>query len=170
MKLPNLFCTFILFGLVALRADEVTNWNLVATNAAFAAGQSPPVQTRTYAIVHVAIHDALNAIDRRNNPYALEMRAVQGASPTAAVAAAARDTLITLIPSQRESIEKAYSEALAGVSDGGAKSERCGNRPGSGRFDLEPAKHRMARMRRPHGRLVFFLDNIVRRRPQTLRR
>ena len=27
MKPPNLFCTFILFGLVALRADEVTYWN-----------------------------------------------------------------------------------------------------------------------------------------------
>jgi hypothetical protein len=38
------------------------------------------------------------------------------------VAAAARDTLIALIPSQGESIEKAYSEALDGVSDGGAKA------------------------------------------------
>ncbi len=98
-------------------ADEVTNWNLVATNAALAAGQSPPLQTRTFAIVHVAIHDALNAIDRRNSPYAFEMRATQGASTTAAIAAAARDTLIALIPSQRESIERTYSEALAEVSD-----------------------------------------------------
>src|SRR5262245_11965368 len=76
MKSRTLFCicTFIMFGLfgiVGLQADEVTNWNLVATGAAFAAGQSPPVQTRTYAIVHVAIHDALNAIDRRYGPYAL---------------------------------------------------------------------------------------------------
>ena len=122
MKPRNLFCALIMFGLVALRADEVTNWNLVATNAALAAGQSPPVQTRTYAIMHIAIHDALNAIDRRNGPYALEALAVQGASTTAAVAAAARDTLIALVPSQRESIERAYSEALAGVSDGGARA------------------------------------------------
>jgi hypothetical protein len=48
MKARNRFCTFVLFAVVALRADEVTNWNLVATNAAFAAGQAPPVQTRTY--------------------------------------------------------------------------------------------------------------------------
>jgi len=122
MKRRNLFCMSILFGLVALRADEVTNWNLVATNAALAAGQSPPLQTRTYAIVHVAIHDALNAIDRRNGPYALEVRAVQGASTTAAVAAAARDTLVALVPSQRESVERAYAEALAGVSDEGARA------------------------------------------------
>jgi hypothetical protein len=122
MKLRNLFCTFILFGPVALRADEVTNWNLVATTVAFAAGQNPPLQTRTYAIVHVAIHDALNAIDRRSNPYALETRAIQGASTTAAVSAAARETLIVLVPSQRDSIESAYSEALAGVPDGGARA------------------------------------------------
>jgi len=122
MKPRNLFCAFIMFGLVALRADEVTNWNLVATNAALAAGQSPPLQTRTYAIVHIAIHDALNAIDRRNGPYALETRAVQGASATAAVAAAARDTLIALVPSQGEIIERAYSEALAGVSEPGARA------------------------------------------------
>src|SRR5581483_736128 len=122
MRFRNRFCTFIIFGVIALRADEVTKWNLVATNAALAAGQSPPLQTRTYAIVHVAIHDALNAIDRRNGPYALETRAVPGASDTAAVAAAAHDTLIALIPSQGESIERAYSEALAGVPDGGARA------------------------------------------------
>jgi hypothetical protein len=113
---------FLILGLVALRADEVTNWNLVATNAALAAGQSPPLQTRTYAIVHIAIHDALNALDRRNGPYALETRAVQGGSTTAAVAAAARDALIALVPSQRESIEKAYAEAIAGVSDEAARA------------------------------------------------
>lgn len=103
-------------------ADEVTNWNQVATGAASAAGQAPPLQTRTFAIVHVAIHDALNAIDRRNGPYTFEMRAAQGASPAAAVAAAARDTLIALVPSQLESVERAYTEALAGISDAGARA------------------------------------------------
>jgi len=94
VKLRNRFGTFIAFGLITLRADQVTNWNLVATTGAFDAGQAPPVQTRTCAIVRVAIHDALDAIDRRNVPYALETRAAQEASPTAALAAAARDTLI----------------------------------------------------------------------------
>ena len=105
-----------------LRGDDVTKWNLVATNAALAASQSPPLQTRTYAIVHVAIHDALNAIDRRNGPYALEMRAAPGASTTAAVATAAHDTLVAMVPSQGETIEKTYAEALAEVSDAGARA------------------------------------------------
>jgi hypothetical protein len=122
MKFRYRLCTFILFGAIVLRADDVTKWNLVATNAALAAGQSPPLQTRTYAIVHVAIHDALNAIDRRNGPYALEMRAAPGASTTAAVATAAHDTLVALVPSQGETIQKTYAEALAEVSDASARA------------------------------------------------
>lgn len=122
MKPQKLFCALVVFGIAGVRADDVTDWNLVATNAAFAAGQSPPVQTRTYAIMHVAIHDALNAIDRRNAPYALETRAAEGASATAAVAAAARDTLIALLPSQRESVERVYSDSVAKEPDERARA------------------------------------------------
>ncbi len=43
----------IVFGLEAPSAGEVTAWRLSATNAALAARQSPPVQTRTYAIVYM---------------------------------------------------------------------------------------------------------------------
>jgi hypothetical protein len=41
MKLRKFFGTFVLLGLAELRADEVTKWNLIATTAAFAAGQNP---------------------------------------------------------------------------------------------------------------------------------
>lgn len=122
MKPLSRFWTCIILGVASLRADDVTDWNLVAANAALAAGQPPPLQTRTLAITHIAIHDALNSIDRRHAPYALEMRAMPGASLTAAVSAAARDTLVALAPSQREGIESAYSAALAGVSDAGARA------------------------------------------------
>lgn len=87
----NLLCkasALIVFGLKALCADEVTAWNRADTNAALAPGQSPPVQTRTYAIVHIAIHDPLNSIDRRYSPYALETRTTQRASPVSEIAAA----------------------------------------------------------------------------------
>ena len=78
MKFRYRLCTFILFGAVALRGDDVTKWNLVATNAALAAGQSPPLQTRTYAIVHVAIHDALKKLPHYASEYPdLELPATQ---------------------------------------------------------------------------------------------
>jgi len=43
--------------------DPVSNWNAIALQAAAAAGESAIVQSRTLAIVQVAIHDALNAIE-----------------------------------------------------------------------------------------------------------
>jgi hypothetical protein len=47
------------------RADAVTDWNVRAGRAAMAACLSPTgnglAEARMYAMVHVAIHDALNA-------------------------------------------------------------------------------------------------------------
>src|SRR5690348_15662006 len=81
--------------------DAVTVWNAnacVSATAAFLAPIDNPLhESRLYAMMHVAIHDALNAIDRRSRPYAFDVQADAGASPEAAVAAAARDVLVPLI-------------------------------------------------------------------------
>jgi hypothetical protein len=81
--------------------DAVTTWNENAGDAALAACIAPfsnPLhESRMYAMTHVAIHDALNAIDRRSEPYALDLRAPRSASPDAAVAAAAHDVLVPLV-------------------------------------------------------------------------
>jgi hypothetical protein len=81
--------------------DAVTVWNanagVAATAACIAPLDNPLHESRIYAMLHVAIHDALNAIDRRSRPYAFDMQAEAGASPDAAVAAAARDVLVPLI-------------------------------------------------------------------------
>jgi hypothetical protein len=69
------FLTSTLFGLTALagivpaRADEITDWNMVAIEALAMGGQNPVVVTRGAAMAHLAVHDALNAIDRRYEPY-----------------------------------------------------------------------------------------------------
>src|SRR5262252_619286 len=85
------------------RADAVMDWNLTAANASLAAGLSTPDgsvdplhESRIFAIMHAAIHDALNAIDRRFESYASNAQAPADASSEAAVAAAAHDVLIVL--------------------------------------------------------------------------
>jgi hypothetical protein len=45
-------------------------------------------------MAHVAVHDALNAIDPRYHPYALSAQATPGASPEAGVATAAHTGLV----------------------------------------------------------------------------
>jgi len=126
-----------LFALVAVaavgpvRADEVSDWNVTAIDAAVTGGQNPVFLSRTMAMMHLAIHDALNAADRRYAPYLYEGRSAPGAAPAAAIAAAAREVLIGVIPNfgrpeQRAKaqpmVEAAYAAALAKIPDGPAKS------------------------------------------------
>jgi hypothetical protein len=86
--------------------------------------------------MHIAIHDALNAIDRRFRPYTFDKPAASGASPEAAVAAAARDVLVPLIrqlPSELvaqscidagvASVEADYAAALAAILNAPAKAQ-----------------------------------------------
>ena len=59
-----------------VRSDAVSAWNETAGEAAVAACLAPtnnPLhESRMYAITHLAIHDALNAIERRSRPYAFD--------------------------------------------------------------------------------------------------
>jgi hypothetical protein len=81
--------------------DAVTVWNanagVAATKACIAPLDDPMHESRIYAMMHVAIHDALNAIDRRFHPYTFDRQVEPSASPDAAVAAAAHDVLVPLI-------------------------------------------------------------------------
>jgi hypothetical protein len=122
--------------------DAVAVWNahagVAATNACIAPLDDPFHESRIYAMMHLAIHDALNAIDRRFQPYGLDKRVEPGASPDAAVAAAARDVLVPLLAQlPRElpfitqscidagiaSVEVAYTAALAALPDAPAKAQ-----------------------------------------------
>ena len=87
-------------------------------------------------MMHIAIHDALNAIDRRDQPYAYDRKADPGTSPDAAVAAAARDVLdkgIAELPAYlfkpdcinagRASVEASYKAAIDAMPDTPAKKQ-----------------------------------------------
>jgi PAP2 superfamily protein len=96
--------TFLAFILMlgatvsAAAADRVSSWNVTAATASAMAGQNAVVSSRTLAIVQSAVHDALNAIDRRFEPYAFDDGIDPLASPDAAVATAAHDALVGIIP------------------------------------------------------------------------
>src|SRR6266700_2664982 len=81
-------------GAAPAGSDAVLVWNahagVAATKACIAPLADPFHESRLYAMMHLAIHDALDAIDRRFRPYTFDQQAAPGASPEAAVAAAAR--------------------------------------------------------------------------------
>lgn len=104
-------------------ANAVVQWNTLADQAFTPSqGTNPMAQSRTLAILHASIHDALNAIDRRYASYTPGLPAAPKASPEAAVAAASREVLVTLLPEQAALVETAYARALAALRDGPSKT------------------------------------------------
>ena len=52
-----------------VRADAVTDWNLIASTAIVTtAAQPPPVSALSFAMVQGAVYDAVYAIDRGHQP------------------------------------------------------------------------------------------------------
>jgi membrane-associated phospholipid phosphatase len=80
------------------------------------------LQSRTLSILHAAIHDAVNAIDPRFEAYTPGLAPAPNASVDAAVAGAAREVLVMLIPGQASLVETEYGRALAALPDGPAKT------------------------------------------------
>ena len=116
--------TLCLVPETALRADVVTDWNEItlATLAAMNEARPSP-SSRTLAIVHVAIYDAVNSIEHRFSPYAVTAERARGASPEAAAAAAAYTALTLLYPSQAESLAETYAKSLAAIPEGAARKK-----------------------------------------------
>ena len=106
--------------------NQVLEWNqvfidtLVATNTANSSSQ------RLGAILHTAIFDAYNGIERRYTPIRVDSSAPRGASGRAAVIAAAYTAIAGLFPSltesQRATLDAKYAASLAALSDDGGDS------------------------------------------------
>ena len=131
-----------LFSTARAAPDAVILWNANAGTAAVKgcmnadAGNDPFHESRMYAMMHIAIHDALNAINPKYQPYAYDKKADPGTSPDAAVAAAARDVLdkgfaelpaylfkADCIQAGRASVEAAYKAALDAIPDSPTKTQ-----------------------------------------------
>jgi hypothetical protein len=99
--------------------SPVLEWNqifidtLIATNTANSSSQ------RLGAIVHTAIFDSLNGVERRYSPIFVHDKAPRGASRRAAVIAAAYTALVGLFPSQQAALDARYQASLAAQCDDG---------------------------------------------------
>jgi membrane-associated phospholipid phosphatase len=99
-------------------AGEVLRWSALATGAAAAAKTDPLTESRWFAILHLAIHDALNVVEPRYETYRRHAADGAGASADAAVAAAAHEVLSTLMPAAAAGFDRELAASLARVSDG----------------------------------------------------
>jgi hypothetical protein len=108
---------------LVLNGDIVLQWNDVLLDAIRATGTSPPRASRIMAIVHAAVYDAVNAIDRQHAVYLVDALPHPNASMEAAAAAAAFTTLSTLLPTQQAAFNTAYANSLAGIPDGNSEND-----------------------------------------------
>jgi hypothetical protein len=104
-------CYAAVVGMTPTYADVVTDWNEI-TMTAVATGRPGAVGQLDVALVQIAVHDAVQAIDKRFEPYHTEVKGAKG-SRSAAAAAAAHHMLVGLYPMQASTLEATYFNYLA---------------------------------------------------------
>src|SRR5438128_1288027 len=112
--------TVILISTLA-HADVVTDWNNSALNAIRAGSTAPPIASRSLAILHASIYDAVNGIARTYEPYLVQSAVPAGASREAAASAAAHEALVNLFPAAASSFDALHAAILAGIPNGPQK-------------------------------------------------
>jgi hypothetical protein len=103
-------CGALNFSALA-QADAVTDWNAITMDAVTVMRPGPQGMLDV-ALVHVAVHDAVQAIEKRYEPYHFEMKGAKG-SRSAATAAAAHSVLVSIYPTQATTLDAAYANYLA---------------------------------------------------------
>ena len=99
------------------RADAVVDWNANAVQAVLAAvpPRPGPSAVLDMAMVHTAMYDAVEAIDKRFKPYHVQIPGASG-NPSAAAAKAVHDILVNRFPAQAASLDMTYHTYLSGHS------------------------------------------------------
>lgn len=98
--------------------NEAIHWNRLATEiTGHALPLDPLSESRILAIVHLAMHDAVNTVDPRFATYAHAETATSGGSADAAVAAAAYTALRGLLPEHTGQLEAEFATRTHLVSD-----------------------------------------------------
>ena len=99
------------------RVNQVLEWNQIFIDTLIATSTANSSSQRLGAIVHTAIFDAYNGIDRRYTPIFVRTTAPNDSSRGAAVVAAAYTALVGLFPSQQPWLDARYTASLAVLSD-----------------------------------------------------
>jgi hypothetical protein len=107
---------------LSIRADVVTDWNNAALDAIRAGRTAPPIASRTLAILHASIYDAVNGIARTHEPYLVESAVSGSASRKAAASAAAHEALVNLFPANASDFDALHAAILAGIPNGPQKT------------------------------------------------
>jgi membrane-associated phospholipid phosphatase len=126
-------CGLVLFALLgagvnaqAQPNNPVVGWNRILLTIVRTPGAQPATihSTRSFAIMHAAIYDAVNSIQSTNRPYLVQLPGISpSASKDAAAVAAAHEVLVNLYPKFQAMLDAQLQQWLAEISDGGDKTD-----------------------------------------------
>lgn len=127
----------IAFAAVSARtahADVIMDWNAKGDAIATEKQALPAQQSRAMSMLHIAMFEAVNAIERRYAPYKLSLSADHSTSKEAAAATAAYEVLLAIYPDQKGVLDTALAASLSGIpeTDGKAKGIVLGKEAASG--------------------------------------
>src|SRR5262249_4220924 len=82
----------------------------------------PAAYGRALAMMHVAMFEAVNAVEHRYTPYKLALSADRSTSKEAAAATAAHDILLSIFTDQGSALDAAFSSSLSTVVDANSRT------------------------------------------------
>ncbi len=103
----------------------VIAWNKELLHIVLTPGAQPATvhPTRSYAILHAGIYDAVVSITRDAPPYLYSVNAPSTARPDAAAAEAGHDILVALYPKWKAALDQQLAGELATIPDGAGKQQ-----------------------------------------------
>src|SRR5262245_40502284 len=102
--------------------NPVLRWNELATRISAEQQTDPISESRMFAILQIAVHNAVNTIEPEYLQFGAPMPLAAGASMDAAVAEASRDVMCALLPARAADFEAALKKELAEIPEGPAKT------------------------------------------------
>src|SRR4030095_1580176 len=108
---------------IPAKADVIMDWNAKADAIGSEKQLANSANSRAQAMLHVAVFEAVNAIDKRYAPYKLNLTADRGTSREPAAASAAHDVLVALYPDQKADLDATLATSLSAIAEGEAKTK-----------------------------------------------
>jgi hypothetical protein len=118
-----LICTQTSVWAYTAQEDVILQWNRVLMETVRTPGQQPAtiMPVRSYAIMHAAMFDAVNSIDRSHTTYFIDVPGSPNASIEAAAAQAAHDVLVGLYPTRVAIFDAELAISLQGIEENRAQ-------------------------------------------------
>ena len=121
MRIRRLTLSFVITLLVAASLsaqNAVVQWNAIASTTIITNAKEASVTSGVWlAYVHLAVFDAVNAMDHRFQPYLFTANPPAGANQDAAAISAAYRVLVAYFPSQQPTLDPQFAASIAAISD-----------------------------------------------------